>query len=77
MVIYKVARETRWDEDNGTYAAFGIRAMEEEGQCQYIPDISLNEHEVLELANRLNVLGLSVEHFRDVVEDFVESRGGT
>lgn len=73
MTIYKVIRAWQDDPDNGPHLTYGIRAAEPERSVD-IGDISSCEREMIELANRMNVLGLDIDHFQDVVEDYLESK---
>ncbi len=51
--------------------AYGIAAVSDHAEIERIDDIAPSLQEVLYLAGLLQTGGVAVEHFKDVVEDYV------
>lgn len=58
--------------DGKEYHTYGIR-LSYAGTEVSVEDLSLDKNAVLQLAERCNRLQLSPIHFKDVLEDFLES----
>ena len=68
---YKLIRGTYPDE-NGTHTGYGIAAINSNSvTISAAYDLSCDESEVTELVRRCNELKLSLVHFQDVVDDFL------
>lgn len=61
-----------YSDDTGTHIGYGIAAVDRRSvRCSAATDLSTNESEVAELVRKCNKLELSLEHFKDVIEDFL------
>lgn len=70
--IYQVIREELQTVEIGTYTAYGIGAVGEEGQVlAHIHDISTERTAVEVLAEKLNRLEASVLHLTEIVLDYI------
>lgn len=70
MIRYEVIEETIYTKENGKYKSFGIAAISDEGTDK-ISDISVSEQNVKNLVMLLNRNNVSIEHFSDIVNDFI------
>ena len=69
---YRVVCERLFCRELGSYDSFGIYAAAVDGRCAYIPDIATQEHPVRTLADMLNQMEVSIQHFMDVVLDHLD-----
>lgn len=59
--------------DGKSYTTFGIEAVENGIVIDTVEDVSPDERAVGKLAADCNKYELSVEHLRDIIEDFLAS----
>ena len=68
---YILVRDT-YSDDNGSHVGFGIIAVDRElNTISAALDLSCDESKVADLVCKCNELELSLVHFQDVVEDFL------
>ena len=68
---YILIRDT-YSDDNGNHTGYGIVAVDHESKIvSAATDLSCNKDEVARLVQMCNELELSLVHFQDVVEDFL------
>lgn len=68
---YVLIRDT-YSDDAGIHVGYGIAAVDHKlVRCSAATDLSTDESKVAELVRKCNELELSLEHFKDVVEDFL------
>ena len=70
MVKYEVICEELKTVELGKYISYGITATNEE-ETQKISDISVSRQNVENLVLLLNRNNVSIEHFSDIVDDFM------
>ena len=73
-IKYNMVKEIYFGEKN-MRTSYGIVACDEQGDIdsiiKFIHDISADEQAVCDLVSRCNILQLSLEHFDDIVNDFI------
>ncbi len=70
MVKYEVICEELKTVELGDYISYGITATNED-ETQKISDISVSRQNVENLVLLLNRNNVSIEHFSDIVNDFI------
>ncbi|MBR4892608.1 MAG: hypothetical protein IKZ35_01330 [Clostridia bacterium] len=68
IITYELFKEDKWDEDNGSYTAYGIRTSNKEEE---VGDITVNLCEALKILRVLNDNNVSIYHFKDVIYDLL------
>ena len=76
MAHYTVVHQTRFSEDHGEYHTYGLVAKQMSSDGRHIKaeigDITTNLTAAEALAGRFNSGELSMIHFRDAVEDWLD-----
>ncbi|MBQ9119420.1 MAG: hypothetical protein IJY09_05105 [Lachnospiraceae bacterium] len=70
-LAYSIIKSALRNENDEAYTAYGMRVAQNGTILAEIRDISTNPAAIQKLVNQCNRLHLSIEHFYDVVEDFV------
>ena len=72
-ITYDIVASEFTNENAIRYTRYGIRAMTSGIVLDEIADLSTDYEGIKRLVNRCNRYSLAIEHFRDVIEDFVLS----
>lgn len=70
-ITYNMIKSRMKHEDIGEYITYGIGAVMDGITLDEVKDISMDAKAVKNLVNKCNYHSLAMEHFRDVVEDFI------
>ena len=74
-IIYEVNKKNLVGEDGEKYMGYGVDCFEVENGFKrlvgQIIDVSVDLHKMQGFVDRINELGLSLEHLYDVTEDFI------
>lgn len=76
MVKYQAVQEKHSHPDIGEYTAWGIKGWQpddlDEKVIAYIPDIFLRQKDAERFASLCTQMNLSLIHFNDAVEDYLD-----
>lgn len=74
MIKFTAISCTQTSRELGEYPTVGIAVLEGARQIACIADIAPDQREVEQLAELMNREQASLEHFSDIIEDYVAAR---